>query len=755
MTLLAAGGILLGKLLTDVVQKYKDMSGEMKISLLQSKKLLEVQYDTLTSQKNQFATMQDIQDVQTELIGSRGKVFSAMRDSTKELAINLSDMGKAFGYGATEATKIHKVFRNIGADDALATTLQGNLGLMSEMVGLSPQIIGEDLVESSDIVATYFAGMPEKAARAALETRRLGMSLKDAGAIAQKMLNMDSFMTDMYELQAMTGGGIDFSGAFEKGLMGDIEGMTRDIMDNIGTSAELNRMDYLTRTKIAKTLDMSVEDLSKSVRMREQLADYGEVERTYIKGNLQRMGDISKMSQDEIRNRLEQLQSTDRLAVAWDKIKGVLLKSLIPLAESFSGAIDAIMPIIDGIIFSFKIVGMLLKPIAILVKGMLAPFAFVAEKVGLLTGGLDESAAAGGMLYKVAESLSGIFDVVGKAVYWIGAGIGTWFAITKFPTLIGTIVSSLANIIKFVPFIGGAFSSLLGNVGGIFGGLGKKSADSAKTMVTPMEGMAATVQTSISAMVEAVKKSIDDMASHIKSSMGTVQQTLNKGTSVGEIIGSAEKAGKANIDIAKSVEASSAEMSKKVKNDVKSASDAADEATEKIKKKKKDKLVDESAGASAFKVLGEIGAKTFSIMAVRSAMTFFTARKEGEEQMGAMAESINPMIEMALSGLAPMMMGYLTEGIEKTFTKRLEKRIEGNLEEGPKKAKGKIMEIGEAGKSVFGSLKNVAGKVFSGLGNIGSLFTPVDTANQSFDAMAGKIKKNQKHRHSKRSYKNR
>jgi hypothetical protein len=586
MTLLAAGGILLGKLLADTVQKYKDMSREMKVSLLQSKRLLEVQYDTLTSQKNQFATMQDIQDVQTELIGSKGKVFSVMRDSTKELAINLSDMGKAFGYGATEATKIHKVFRNIGADDALATSLQGNLGLMAEMAGLSPQIIGEDLIESSDIVATYFAGMPEKAARAALETRRMGMSLKDAGAIAQKMLSMDSFMTDMYELQAMTGGGIDFSGAFDKGLMGDIEGMTKDIMDNIGTSAELNRMDYLTRTKIAKTLGMSVEDLSKSVRMREQMANYSEVEQSYMNANLDRMGDISKMNQDEIRNRLAQLQSTDRLAVAWDKIKGVLIKSLIPLAESFAGAIDAVMPIIDGIIFSFKIAGALLKPIAVLVKGMLAPFAFIAEKVGILTGGLDESAAKGGMLYKVAESLSGIFDVVGKAVYWIGAGIGTWFAITKFPALIGTIISSLTNIIKFVPFIGGAFSSLLGNVGGIFGGLGKKSADSAKTMATPMEGMATTVQTSISAMVEAVKKSIDEMAAHVKSSMGGIQQTLNKGTSVGDIIGAAEKAGKANVDIAKGVSEASAEMSKKVKTDVKTASDAADEATEKNKKEK-------------------------------------------------------------------------------------------------------------------------------------------------------------------------
>jgi hypothetical protein len=110
----------------------------------------------------------------------------------------------------------------------------------------------------------------------------MGMSLKQAGSIAQKMLRLDEFMTDMYELQAMTGGGIDFSKAFDKGLMGDIQGMTKDIMESIGGSAKLNKMDYLTRTKIANTLGMSVEDLTKSVRMREQLAGYGEKEKAYI-----------------------------------------------------------------------------------------------------------------------------------------------------------------------------------------------------------------------------------------------------------------------------------------------------------------------------------------------------------------------------------------------------------------------------------------------------------------------------------------
>ena len=47
--------------------------------------------------------------------------------------------------------------------------------------------------------------MPGKAAEAALNVRKFGLSLKQAGSIAQKMLDIEGFMTDMYELHAMSG----------------------------------------------------------------------------------------------------------------------------------------------------------------------------------------------------------------------------------------------------------------------------------------------------------------------------------------------------------------------------------------------------------------------------------------------------------------------------------------------------------------------------------------------------------------------
>jgi hypothetical protein len=446
LNLLVVGTALLFKYVAGMTDKLKSMSSEMNVSLLQSKQLLDVQLDILTTSSNQFTTLRDIQDIQTELIGSSGKVFSAMEKGNSDLMLSISEMGKVFGYSVTEATKIHKVFAGIGADDSMAVNLQTNLGLMSELVGLSPQIINKDLVDASEEVFTYFLGMPEQAAKAAINVRRMGMSLKQAGQIAQKMLSLDEFMTDMYELNAMSNRGIDFSEAFDLGLSGDIEGMTKSIMENIGSVEEFSKMDYLTRTKIAKTLGMTNEDLTKSVRMHEQMANFSGVEKDNLEANIDRLGDISKLNKDQIRQRLEQLQSTDRLSIAWDKIKGVLIKSLIPLIESFADGIDAIMPLIDIIIGAFKVVGTVIKPIAFLIKGFLTPLKWIGDGIHRITD----------YFFGTSDSVKGINDSLESLktpLQYIGTFLGSLYIGKKLFSGISSIkdkttdlTSSIGNI---------------------------------------------------------------------------------------------------------------------------------------------------------------------------------------------------------------------------------------------------------------------------------------------------------------------
>jgi len=730
MLLLVAAGAMLFQTLRTAVQTYKDMASSMKISIKQAKDLHNVGLDTLTSQKNQFSTMEDIQAIQAEMIESGRSIYMLNTKGAKELSISLTEVGKAFGYGTQQAAQLQNVFTQLGASDDLALNLQTNLGFMTEMAGLSPQIISQDLIDGADEVATYFAGMPAQAAQAALGIRKMGMSLKQAGQIAQKMLDLEGFMTDMYELQAMTSGGMDLSGAFDKGLMGDIEGMTKDIMNEIGTTAEYNKMDYLTRTKIAKTLGMSADELGKSVKLNEQISQFSGMEKEALEANKDRLGDISKLNKEQVSDRLKQLQSTDRLGVAWDKIKGVLLKALIPLAESFADAIDAISPIIDIIVMALKGVGLLIKIILPIVKGMLAPFKFIGDILSKVTSYLDESASSASGLGIVVKGIGSTFDKIGEYAYYIGAAIGTWALLFKMPAVIGGVVGMFKTILSFIPGVGTILSSLTGGLGGIFGGMGKKAETAAKESTDPVVNMTTKISDSMVGMVDSIKSSMDDMVTHIKSSVASAGDALSKGLNK-------SPTQKMMEDIKKEGSATSKELSSQAE---KSAGDMKAAITDgaKVSKKKLEEvkqagigLIPKSAIKDSFGLLVEIGTKSLAALAAKSITSFMFATKEGEQKMSGMGAEVQGMIQMAAMGGSTFLIDILQDSVSKVFSKRFEKKLEGGVgsigemvtkklsggfESATGEGKGMFSKIGSAGKSVFEKMSTFAKSLFSKAG---------------------------------------
>jgi hypothetical protein len=673
VTLMVAGFVLLYKFTESLVNKYKDMASEMKISLGQAQQLLDVQLDTLTSQKNQFAQLKDIQEIQTAMIGSSGKMFDLDTKQAKELSIELVEVGKYFGYGNTQAVELQKTFKRLGADDKMALNLQKNLGYMSEMAGISPQIVAQDMVDSAEMVATYFAGMPDKAAQAAIQVRRMGMSLQQAGSIANKMLDLEGFMTDMYELYAMTGQGIDFSEAFDLGLTGDIEGMTASIMKNIGTTAEFNKMDYLTRSKIAKTLGMSNDELAKSVTLNEKMGDLSKEDQKYLQGNLERIGDISALSKEDIQARLGQLQSTDRLGVAWEKIKGVLFKALIPLAEAFGEAIDAISPILDIVLLAFKgiapiikVIGFALKTVIQLADGFFGLFGLGSKDIERITAGIDEM---GGTLGEVAKVAIALVEV---------------FAGTAILKSFGLIKMNAWDLVKVIPNI-------------------------SKTIFGSNKAIQASNQETAAAVQQATQAGIDSQVKSAQAAKATLEKT------------------------ASDVKVATTKMAKEVEGSVKKVKEEVSKPT---------KLgISTDTAKTGFKLLGDIAAKSLTAMTIHSAASFLFMRKEGEAQTSAMASNMESVMGMAVTGIAPMLIGAFQEGIERTFQKRLEKKIEGSLESPIKKASKAFGSMDTESTGVFGKIKEKAKGLFSSLGSLSKKLSGTGNLNGTFDAMASSVEK--------------
>jgi len=702
-TLLITAFVLLYKFAESLVNKYKDMTSEMKISLNQAHQLLDVQLDTLSSTKNQFATLSDIQAVQTAMIGSSGKVFDLTNKDAKELSINLVEVGKYFGYGNTQAVELHKTFKMLGADNKFSLQLQRQLGYMSEMAGISPHIVAQDMVDATETVATYFGGMPEKAMKAAVEIRKMGLSLQQAGSIAQKMLNLEGFMTDMYELQAMSGGGIDFSQAFDRGIMGDLEGMTESIMKNMGGSAKFAEMDYKVKMKIANTLGMSVAELAKSVKFEEQIGNLTKEQQGYLKANQDRMGDISNLSQEDIQNRLAQLQSTDRLGVAWEKIKGVLFSALIPLAESLGEAIDAISPILDLLIFGFKGIAGILRLISPIVKGILMPFKLIGEGLSIITSKVEEWSGS----LKVGE---GIVTKISGALQLLGGAIGLFFA----PKILSMFFGAILSGFKIIPMIGSLFGSTGGNVKKTF-------ADVGTNITTTFAEVGTTIKTSMENVANTIKEVFSSTNAGISDLSATAQSMT--------------------ADVSKNVKAEMANVGTSTVKMTKDVDSAVEKTKKKLSKPSTIGFLPSASASGAFKTIGEIGSKAFAAMAIKSAMSFMTVKKEGEAQTSEMASNMSGIMELAFAGSASMLSTYLMEGVEKVFTKRLEKKLESGLENPIKKMTKAFTSVEGESTGVFSRIVSKGKSVFGKLGDFMKKISLAPNVSGTFDGMASSAKK--------------
>lgn len=451
------------KLARDLGQEYREMSTNLGISTKQAKDLYAANLDIVNSLNNQFSTTEDILAVQKEQIGSYGIVFDLTSEKLQEMAIDLSEINKAFGYGVDTAKKMQSVFKRIGADDKLAMELQRELGFMTEMAGMSPHVIAKDLVENAEIVTTYFAGMPKEAAKATLQIRRLGLSLRKAGELAQKMLDLEGFMTDMFELAAM--GGPDFSQAFEFGITGDLENMTKSIMDSIGSLDKFNQMDFLTRQKIAKTVGMTTNELAKSLLVRQKLVGLGEKEKTFVEANIDNFGDIQGMDQEAIRNRISEVDATQRLDAAWSKIKASLTKAILPAVEALVNLIDGMEPAIDIVVGLFQGLGVVIQGISYGLKLLLWPISQIGKLIEWIGDKFFNFQDSVGKTDVAFAGMSGNLQGIGKA---IGVIIGS---ITAFKLFSGT----FSGILNKIPVLGKLISRLPsgGIAGRIFGTLPK------------------------------------------------------------------------------------------------------------------------------------------------------------------------------------------------------------------------------------------------------------------------------------------
>jgi len=537
-----AGAYKLSSLLSE---RWKELSKTLGVSLSTAKQIHKNTVDMISASSRYTLNMRELSAIQGEFAETWGLTFTLMDKTALKTSQNLGETVKLFGISEKQAVGLYNEFQKLGADDTLSKTLVRNINYLSELNGLSPQMITQDLLDAAETLQTYYAGYPEDAAKAAIATRKLGVTLKQAGEVAKKMLNIEGFMTDMYELNAMSG--IDLSKAFDLGIAGDIEGMSKAIMDSIGSLNEWSNMDYLQRMKLANTLGMSVEEISKSLVLKEKMASMSKDEVDLANKYADKLGDVSMLTDAQVKQKLHELDAADRLNNMFDRFKAILIKSILPLAESFGDLLDGLSPAFEILVGLFRVAGWLLKGILTIVKGILAPFKvlgnMVVGVVDNISSGVDVVTSFANGFDNVKSNITAVFKQMSGfevLLYSIGGLMGgLWVLKSPLSYLkfgLWPITKSFSILKKMIPSVGGMLGGVFDKIKGITssktGGssifssiLGDSATDSKKTgasMIDGLKNIGSTLKNGFISMIN----SIGDVLKTLTTTIGDVFKSL-------------------------------------------------------------------------------------------------------------------------------------------------------------------------------------------------------------------------------------
>ena len=357
---IVAAGLAIKKLIglaSEHEKKARETAEAMGISVSAGKEMVNNAYAAASGVGVQLVNAKEVLSVQKELSESLGN--SSMISA--EVAAQVADTGKSFGYGVKAAGQLQATLQGVGMESAAAAEMQRELAAEATKAGLDTGKIVQDIAQNAKSTAKFFGGNVKALKKAAIEANKLGMSISDMAAISDKLLDFENSISSQFELQAMTGKQINFDKARQLALEGDIAGATKEVLSQVGDINDFNNMSVLQRKKLADATGMEVDQLQKSLAIQSAMPNATAQQLKLLEKTGLSAEKIQNMSAEQLQNELARQQSSEKFAKGMENMKAQMSKALIPLGEAFMELFAALSPILKVIGFLFKRIGSILK----------------------------------------------------------------------------------------------------------------------------------------------------------------------------------------------------------------------------------------------------------------------------------------------------------------------------------------------------------------------------------------------------------
>jgi hypothetical protein len=212
------------------------------------------------SVKNQAAATAELQ----EILETNSLFTSKMVQSQILLT-------KQMGLSKEEAAGIQKLSLLTGksADDILQNAIKQNT------TAISYRKIISDISKVNSEISVMYKNNPELIAKAVIEANKLGLSLEQTQKISKSLLDFETSIAGELEAELLIGQRFNFEKARALALDGKSVEAAKELVDQMGGLNGLTRLNVIQRDRLAASIGMSAEELTKAAREQEILNKLG------------------------------------------------------------------------------------------------------------------------------------------------------------------------------------------------------------------------------------------------------------------------------------------------------------------------------------------------------------------------------------------------------------------------------------------------------------------------------------------------
>jgi hypothetical protein len=233
----------------------------------------------------QFGAM-GVTDFRNELVRSQAE-FTRLGLSGEDALKATSDLANNFGIAFDEADELSGSVARIAKTTGMSVDESGKLvGLLVKTQGLTgqqaedlllstrqlakannvaPDQVLKDVAANTELFAKFSSDGGKNILEAAVQARKLGLNLDSVAKVADGLLNFQESLNNEITASVMIGRQLNLQKARELALSNDVKGAMEEVVKQVGSEAEFNKLNALERKALADAVGLEASELQKVV----------------------------------------------------------------------------------------------------------------------------------------------------------------------------------------------------------------------------------------------------------------------------------------------------------------------------------------------------------------------------------------------------------------------------------------------------------------------------------------------------------